>query len=121
MRIIGIHDGHNAAVCMLENGSVTAALQEERLTRRKNHDTFPSRALAWLLDQTGADMASVDAVAFNGAHIPVHRDRARLIRDVRTAGNPSPGRLARRYSDLWLTQWPHLAGPAGPAFHGGLL
>ncbi|MEW6252351.1 MAG: UDP-N-acetylglucosamine--LPS N-acetylglucosamine transferase [Planctomycetota bacterium] len=29
------------------------------------------------------------------------------------------GRLAGRYADLWLTQWPHLARPAGPHFLGG--
>jgi len=28
------------------------------------------------------------------------------------------GRLARRYADLWLTQWPHLAGPDGPEYAG---
>ena len=31
------------------------------------------------------------------------------------------GRLVRKYADLWLTQWPHLAGPAGPDFRGGVL
>jgi len=29
MRIIGIHDGHNAAACLLEDGVITAAIQEE--------------------------------------------------------------------------------------------
>lgn len=28
------------------------------------------------------------------------------------------GRLARRFSDLWLTQWPDLARPGGPRFLG---
>jgi hypothetical protein len=31
------------------------------------------------------------------------------------------GRLARRCSDLWLTQWPHLARAGGPSFCGRLL
>jgi len=31
------------------------------------------------------------------------------------------GRLARPFSDLWLTQWPHLAGPKGPEFVGAVL
>ncbi len=31
------------------------------------------------------------------------------------------GRLARRHADLWLTQWPHLAGPEGPQYRGSLL
>jgi UDP-N-acetylglucosamine:LPS N-acetylglucosamine transferase len=28
------------------------------------------------------------------------------------------GRLVRRFADLWLTQWPHLASPSGPEYAG---
>ena len=28
------------------------------------------------------------------------------------------GVMVRRYSQLWLTQWPHLAAPGGPEFAG---
>jgi hypothetical protein len=31
------------------------------------------------------------------------------------------GRLAKRYADLWLTQWPHLASGDGPQFSGAVL
>ncbi|HMB77845.1 MAG TPA: hypothetical protein VKN76_15715 [Kiloniellaceae bacterium] len=31
------------------------------------------------------------------------------------------GRLAGRHADLWLTQWPDLAGPEGPAYQGSVL
>lgn len=31
------------------------------------------------------------------------------------------GRRARRYADLWLTQWPHLAGDDGPHYRGSVL
>lgn len=31
------------------------------------------------------------------------------------------GRLARRYADLWLTQWPHLASAEGPRYVGAVL
>jgi UDP-N-acetylglucosamine:LPS N-acetylglucosamine transferase len=31
------------------------------------------------------------------------------------------GARARRHADLWLTQWPHLAAPGGPAFLGSVL
>ena len=31
------------------------------------------------------------------------------------------GRLARRYADLCLTQWPHLASPEGPQYAGAVL
>ena len=31
------------------------------------------------------------------------------------------GLEAGRYADLWLTQWPHLAGSPGPVFRGSVL
>lgn len=31
------------------------------------------------------------------------------------------GRIARRFSDLWLTQWPHLDQPGGPTYKGAVL
>ncbi len=98
MRIIGIHDGHNAAACLLEDGAIRAALQEERLTRVKNHDTFPRRAVQWLLAEAGCGWEGIDAVAMNGFHMPVHRDRERLIRDTRWGGSRKPGRAIRRWA-----------------------
>jgi hypothetical protein len=32
-----------------------------------------------------------------------------------------PGRKIGKQADLWLTQWPHLARPEGPHFHGAVL
>lgn len=96
MRIIGIHDGHNAAACLFEDGCVRAALQEERLTRIKNHDTFPARAIAWLIEQAGCDWPGIDAVALNGYHQPVHHDRAEAIEAVRRGGSRRPDLLVRR-------------------------
>ena len=31
------------------------------------------------------------------------------------------GMRARRFADVWLTQWPHLAAPGGPAHFGAVL
>jgi glycosyltransferase involved in cell wall biosynthesis len=31
------------------------------------------------------------------------------------------GRRVGAYADLWLTQWPHLAGPDGPSYRGSVL
>ena len=96
MFILGIHDGHNAAACLLEDGRIVAALQEERLTRIKNHDVFPARAVHWLLESRGLTLRDIHAVAMNGHHQPVHRDRARLIQDTRRGGDLHPARALRR-------------------------
>jgi len=31
------------------------------------------------------------------------------------------GRMAKRFADLWLTQWEHLARPGGPVFLGSVV
>ena len=31
------------------------------------------------------------------------------------------GQKIRKYADLWLTQWPHLAKPGGPAYLGSVV
>jgi len=38
--ILAIHDGHNASVALLQQGVITYALGEERLSRMKNHGGF---------------------------------------------------------------------------------
>ncbi len=44
------------------------------------------------------------------------------VDSVANAGELSlSGRHARRFADLWLTQWPHLARPGGPRCLGGVL
>ena len=40
--ILGIHDGHNASACLLEDGVVSRAVQEERFTLVKNQGGFPT-------------------------------------------------------------------------------
>lgn len=42
MSILGLHDGHNAGAAILsESGEVLAAVEEERFSRIKNHDSRP--------------------------------------------------------------------------------
>ena len=43
--ILGVHDGHNAALAVLSEGKMLDVLQEERLKRVKNIGGFPESAL----------------------------------------------------------------------------
>lgn len=38
MNVIGIYDGHNSNAALISNGSIIAAIEEERFSRIKNHD-----------------------------------------------------------------------------------
>ena len=98
MKILGIHDGHNAAACLLEDGVILGAIQEERLSRIKNHDTFPAQSILWLLDTFGTDVESIDAVAMNGFHMPLHRNSRQLIADTRQRGSSSATRCIRSWA-----------------------
>lgn len=69
MKILGINDQHNASACLLDDGVVVAALQEERLTRIKNHFCFPQRSIKWVLESTGVRAEELDVVAIASEHI----------------------------------------------------
>ena len=55
---------HDAAACLVRDGRIVAAAQEERFTRRKHDPDFPRHALAYCLREAGAMVTDLDAVAF---------------------------------------------------------
>ena len=55
---------HDSAVCLLIDGKVVSAIQEERFSRRKHDPEFPSNALKVCLNQAGLSPGDLDLVAF---------------------------------------------------------
>jgi len=55
---------HDSAACLLVNGRVVAAAQEERFTRKKHDQRFPSAAVAWCLREAGVGIEDVDVIGF---------------------------------------------------------
>ena len=65
LNIIGISAGyHDSACCLMQDGILTAAVQEERFSRIKNDKSFPRRAFRYCLDQAGLTIADVDCIAY---------------------------------------------------------
>lgn len=65
MRILGISAFyHDSAACLLVDGQVVAAAQEERFSRRRHDAAFPREAVAYCLKQGGIVAKDLDAVAF---------------------------------------------------------
>lgn len=65
MRILGISAFyHDSAACLIQDGQVVAAAQEERFTRRRHDSAFPREAVAFCLKQGGLLPEELDAVAF---------------------------------------------------------
>jgi len=65
MKILGISAHyHDSAAALVVDGVPLCAVQEERLSRRKNDATFPAAAIEWCLDRAGIEPAALDAVVF---------------------------------------------------------
>ncbi|MCH7564382.1 MAG: carbamoyltransferase [Gemmatimonadetes bacterium] len=65
MHILGISCFyHDAAAALLQDGSIVAAAQEERFTRRKNDYSYPSNAIAFCLGRAGITSRDLDFVVF---------------------------------------------------------
>ncbi|MEU0920592.1 carbamoyltransferase N-terminal domain-containing protein [Streptomyces cyaneofuscatus] len=55
---------HDSAAALIADGVPVAAAQEERFTRRRHDPSFPSRAVAYCLDEQGVSLDDVSAVAY---------------------------------------------------------
>lgn len=65
MQILGISAHyHDSAAALVIDGVPVAAVQEERLSRRKNDADFPLHAIEYCLDHGGLTPDDLDAVAF---------------------------------------------------------
>jgi carbamoyltransferase len=65
VKILGISAHyHDSAAALVIDGMPVAAVQEERLSRRKNDASFPLLAIGWCLDHAGISPDALDAVVF---------------------------------------------------------
>lgn len=55
---------HDSAACLIKDGVLIAAAQEERFTRKKHDHRFPELAIAYCLEEAGIDISEVSHVAF---------------------------------------------------------
>jgi carbamoyltransferase len=65
MHILGISAYyHDSAACLVRDGEIVAAAQEERFTRRKHDHSFPTHAIRYCLAEGGLSGDGLDAVVF---------------------------------------------------------
>lgn len=55
---------HDSAACLLVDGKLVAAAQEERFSRRKGDARFPAKAIEFCLAEGGLTPQTLDAVAY---------------------------------------------------------
>ena len=65
MYILGISAFyHDSAACLVKDGEIIAASQEERFTRKKHDHAFPSNAIRYCMKEVGIGGDELDYVAF---------------------------------------------------------
>ena len=55
---------HDSAACILKDGKIIAAAQEERFTRKKHDSSYPHNAIKFVLEYANLKISEVDQVVF---------------------------------------------------------
>ena len=55
---------HDSAACLLQDGEIIAAAQEERFTRKKHDPSYPKNAINFVLDFSNLKLSDVDQIVF---------------------------------------------------------
>jgi carbamoyltransferase len=65
MKLLGISCYyHDSAACLVDAGRIVAAAQEERFTRKKHDEGFPTNAVRYCLAEGGVGAGQLDGVVF---------------------------------------------------------
>jgi len=105
VRILGISCYyHDAAACLVDDGSIVAAAQEERFSRKKHDERFPVNAVRFCLSEGGIGEspfgAALDAVVFyDKPLLKFHR-----ILETYLTTAPRGIRSAAQALPLWLRE-----------------
>jgi len=55
---------HDSAACIVKDGKVLAAVEEERFSRKKFDDDFPKNAIDFCIKKAGISVTEIDYVSF---------------------------------------------------------
>ena len=55
---------HDSAACILKDGKIIAAAQEERFTRKKHDPSYPYNAIEFVLNYANLKLSEVDQIVF---------------------------------------------------------
>src|SRR5256885_4206896 len=75
--ILGLNAYHgDSSACLVGDGKLIAAAEEERFRRIKHWAGFPSQAIGYCLNEAGIKLSDVEHIAFN------QDSRANLLRKI---------------------------------------
>src|SRR5574341_1305412 len=123
MRILGISAYyHDSAACLVVDGRIVAAAQEERFTRKKHDASFPTKAVEYCLREAGLTASQLSLVGFYEKPLVKFE---RLL-ETYVSGAPIGYKSYLMAMPLWLGEklWmgddisDHLEGYEGPVLFG---
>ena len=97
---------HDSAACLLRDGQLVAAAEEERFSRRKHDNGFPTKAIRYCLESAGIQPSDLDAVAFYEKPL---RKFDRILTSI-VEGFPRSRTLFTTAMPVWLKHRIHIAG-----------
>jgi carbamoyltransferase len=99
MNVLGISAFyHDSAAALVRDGTLVAAAQEERFTRRKHDDRFPINAIRYCLEANGVGPGDIGAVVYYDKPLTTF---VRLLRTYMRAG-PAGLPSFQAAMPLWL-------------------
>jgi carbamoyltransferase len=112
VNILGIWDGHDAGAALLVDGTLVAAVNEERFTRRKLEVALPVHSIRACCDMASIAPGDVDIAAASTTDVaktlarafPATREAYYRIR--RRKAVPGRWMAARKRAKYRLTEWP---------------
>ena len=95
---------HDSAAALVVDGEIVAAAQEERFTRIKHDHAFPTKAIAYCLEEVGIEPGDLDYVGFyDKPFLKFER-----ILETYLAFAPAGFRSFLKAMPLWMRQKLHL-------------
>ncbi len=122
MNILGLSAFfHESACCLLRDGVLVAAAEEERFSRVKHDPRLPVAAFRFCLEAGGIGITEVDCVAYY--EVPILKLTRQLWSGIPLEGVPDPGRPERMIREMLGWEGPvlcfeHHASHAASAFFG---
>ena len=68
MIVLGINFKHaDASACIIKNGDIIAAVEEERFVRKKHYNKFPFNSIKFCLESLNIKINEVDYISLNNS------------------------------------------------------
>ena len=98
MNILSIHcGGHDSTVAIFSDYQLIAAIQKERLTRRKGDGGFPDQCISEVLNIAGIKRNQIDTVVLSRASFPARYIRLPAMKSLYYRAS---FQLNKKYNDI---------------------